>query len=104
MGADDHARSDHYEKLFGPLRQGDLDLGALAEDAPAPPGAGAEPQPVPLTWTEAWRIECEARYMMTLPLEARRAHYRGVGEKRGEAAMKELVAEVKRLWALVNSI
>ena len=33
-------------------------------------------------------------------MEARKAHYAGVLEKRGEAARNELIAEVNRQWAL----
>ena len=102
MSPTDRGRgSDHYEILFP--RQDRLDLGAPAEDASTPPVAGAEPPAVPYTWTEAWRHECEARYMITLPMEARKAYYRGVREKRGEAAMNELIAEVNRQWALRNA-
>jgi len=42
--------------------------------------------------------------MMRLPLETRRAHYAGVRKRRGEAAMKELIAEVNRQWELANPI
>ena len=94
---------EHYETLLGPLRQADLDLGAAAA-ADAAPAAAVDQPPVPHTWREAWRLECEARYLMRKPMEARKAHYAGVLEKRGEAARNELIAEVNRQWALANPL
>ena len=84
--------------------QGTLDIGAPARAAADEPPAPAAELEIPFTWSEAWRRECEARYMMTLSLEERRAYYAGVRKQRGEAAMKELIAEVNRQWALANPL
>ena len=84
-------------------RQAQLDIEPPAAPDDAAVGAPGPPE-IPLTWTEAWRRECEARHMITLPLEARRDHYSGVRKVRGEAAMMELIAEVNRQWALANPI
>jgi len=54
--------------------------------------------------TERHRRECEARHVMKLVHLARRAHYAGVRKQRGEAALKELIAEVNRQWVLANPI
>lgn len=51
------------------------------------------------TWSEAWRAECEARYVMRLPKQQRQEYYRAVAEKRGEKAAHRLVADVNRLWS-----
>jgi hypothetical protein len=89
--------------------QGTLDLGApaAADDAVAPANQERETsneEPVPFTWTEAWRRQCEARHVMHLLHQARRDYYAGVRKQRGEAAMKELIAEVNRQWVLANPI
>lgn len=51
------------------------------------------------TWSEAWRHECEARHITSLPtLDARRKYLWGIHNKRGEPAMVRLRATVERLW------
>ena len=54
--------------------------------------------------TERHRRECEARHAMKLAHLERRAYYAGVRKQRGEAALKELIAEVNRQWVLANPI
>lgn len=51
------------------------------------------------TNSEAWRAECEARWVMRLPKEERQAYYAMVKERRGEAAAQRLVADVRKLWS-----
>lgn len=91
---------EHYEKLFP--RQERLDLGAPATPDDAATPAVSAPE-IPFTCSEQHRRECEARYLMKLSLEARREYYAHVREKRGKPAMRELIAEVNRQWALANS-
>lgn len=50
------------------------------------------------TWSERYRLECEARWVLTLDKDARKAFYRGAKAKRGELAVKQLIVEVKRQW------
>ena len=69
----------------------------IEHEHPAPPAA------VDNT-TERHRRECEARHVMKLVHQARRDYYAGVRKQRGEAAMKELIAEVNRQWVLANPI
>lgn len=45
--------------------------------------------------TEDFRRQCEAREVMRWNKYRRREYYEGVKKNRGEAAMLELVAEVK---------
>ena len=41
------------------------------------------------TWTEQWRMECEARHVINMPtLEDRRSYLERIGIKRGQAARK----------------
>jgi hypothetical protein len=54
--------------------------------------------------TERHRRECEARHAMKLAYLDRRAYYAGVRKQRGEAAMKELIAEVNRQWEMANPL
>ena len=50
------------------------------------------------TWTERNRRECEAREVMLWSREKRTEYYADVKKRRGEAAAKDLVTEVKRQW------
>lgn len=50
------------------------------------------------TFTERFRQECEAREVLGWDKGRRRAYYAQVKAKRGEQAMQQLVADVKRLW------
>jgi hypothetical protein len=46
--------------------------------------------------SEEFRRQCEARYVIKMDKERRKAHYIGVEKKRGRAAMLELWEEAKR--------
>lgn len=51
------------------------------------------------SWSEAWRAECEARHVLSLPtIERRRNYLAGATHKRGEAAGKELADLVRKVW------
>jgi hypothetical protein len=100
---DVNAALDYWDRAFAPERQERLDLDAPAAADDAPTAAPAESE-IPSTGTEAWRRECEARHVMRLPLDMRRDHYTGVRKVRGEAAMRELIAEVNRQWVRANPI
>lgn len=62
------------------------------------------------TWCEAWRAECEARHILSIPDKVARREYlrgreengkvvkRGILQVRGEQACLELEALVKRVW------
>lgn len=50
------------------------------------------------TSSEAWRAECEARWVMALPKAEREAYYALVAQKRGIAVKDALRAYVSRLW------
>ena len=49
------------------------------------------------TWTEAWRAECEARLVASLPRAERRDYFERVAKRRGEPAARELAAVYRRL-------
>ncbi len=42
------------------------------------------------SWSEEWRLECEAKYLMAMPLEKRRAQLAIREEKRGREAVNRL--------------
>lgn len=52
--------------------------------------------------SQEWLFECEASYVLSLPLPARRSFLEGVGHdrKRGPAGRKELEDRVRALWSL----
>ena len=50
------------------------------------------------TSSEAWRRECEARDLLSKPLQERRRHLALVEEKRGLQALYYLQEEMLRLW------
>ena len=50
------------------------------------------------TYSEAWRRECEARDLLSKPLQERRKHLALVEEKRGLQALYYLQEEMLRLW------
>ena len=50
------------------------------------------------TYSEAWRRECEARDLLSKPLQERRRHLALVEEKRGLQALYYLQEEMLRLW------
>lgn len=63
------------------------------------------------TWSEAWRHECEVRFVCSLPSQQARHRYlegdptaqpraiRGVRQQRGDAAADRLTADARALWA-----
>jgi heme exporter protein D len=56
------------------------------------------PSPAP-TYTEAFRLACEARYLAALPrLEARRAYLKRVEERRGRPARLQLEEALLEQW------
>ena len=50
--------------------------------------------------SEEWRLECEARYLLSLSLEKRRQMLEGIGKKRKLEAVEKLKAEMVRLFNL----
>ena len=51
----------------------------------------------------AWRLECEAREVLSKPLEARKAYLEKVEERRGKAACDELKAVITVQWKRKNA-
>ena len=49
-------------------------------------------------YSEEWRMECEARYVLSRPLNDRKLYLADVQDKRGEKARLQLEAEILRLW------
>ena len=45
-----------------------------------------------------WRAECEAREVLSKPLEQRKAYLEKVEEKRGKAGCDELKAAISEIW------
>jgi len=94
--------ADHYETLFGDMRQPRLDFEppAAADGAPDD-GAAAEAQArpgseLPFTWTEEHRHACEARHVQGLDPHARETYLKHVGEKRGATAARRLREDAVR--------
>ncbi|OQA32199.1 MAG: hypothetical protein BWY57_02136 [Betaproteobacteria bacterium ADurb.Bin341] len=50
------------------------------------------------TWGEKYRKECEAREVMSWDRVKRSEYYADVKKRRGEAAVQELIEEVKKQW------
>ena len=60
---------------------------------------GAKPCDSPnCTWGERHRAACEARTVMHWPKEQRERYYREVLARRGQAAMKKLIEDVRMEW------
>ena len=55
------------------------------------------------TYSEEWRIKCEARELLTWPLAERRKQLYLVEQKRGWQARIELQDEMERLWKLAQT-
>jgi transcription elongation factor Elf1 len=53
---------------------------------------------------EAWRLECEARHVLTKPDVEKRAYLEAIGKKRGEAARQELREEMIALHRRKNAL
>jgi hypothetical protein len=64
------------------------------------------------TWSEAWRAQCEAIHILSIPDKVARREYlhgreeagrlvkKGILQIRGEQACRELEALVRRVWDL----
>lgn len=50
------------------------------------------------TSSEAWRLECEARHILTWPLQQRQAYLADLPKWRGEAATQALRAAILVEW------
>lgn len=60
---------------------------------------GREPCSKPnCTWSEAHRLEGEARAVAAMSAEARTEYHALVVKKRGEGAGQELIRAVRELW------
>ncbi len=52
------------------------------------------------SYSEAWRHECEARWILALPsLDARRAWLASLEKRRGKAHVEQLKQTMRNLWA-----
>lgn len=49
-------------------------------------------------YSEAFRVECEARHVLTMPLHQRRRHIEMVEQKRGKDAVENFKKLVRILW------
>lgn len=59
---------------------------------------------VTCTWSEAWRVRCEALTVCKIPtLTARREYLSGVWKKRGEHSYLELKRHISQLWQSAQS-
>lgn len=51
-------------------------------------------------YSEAWRSECEARHVLTMPtVLARREYLAAIRKRRGDAAGAQLETLVRAVWA-----
>jgi hypothetical protein len=55
------------------------------------------------SWSEEWRKECEARELLSWPLDKRRKQLDLVQQKRGWQARLDLQDEMERLWKLART-
>ena len=55
------------------------------------------------TYSEEWRNECEARDLLTWPLEKRRKQLALIYDKRGQAGYQKLTEEMTRQWTLART-
>ena len=52
------------------------------------------------SWSEDWRIECEARQVLAMPnILNRRAYLADITKRRGDVAGKQLADLVRLVWA-----
>lgn len=49
-------------------------------------------------YSEEWRMECEARYVLSIPKEKRKMYLADVESKRGKESRVQLEGEILRLW------
>ena len=51
------------------------------------------------SWSEAWRAECEARHVLSIPsVQARRDYLAGIQKRRGDVAYQRLADLVRSVW------
>lgn len=50
------------------------------------------------TYTRAWALECEARWVLAMPFNDRAPYLVEIAKKRGEAGREALSAEISRIW------
>lgn len=50
------------------------------------------------SYSEEWRMECEARYVLSIPKEQRKNYLADVESKRGKEPRFQLEQEILRLW------
>lgn len=48
--------------------------------------------------SEEWRMECEARYVLSIPKEQRKNYLADVEDKRGKEARLTLEVEIMKQW------
>lgn len=51
------------------------------------------------TWSEEWRMECEARMVAAMPRYERRAYFERIANRRGEDSARALAAVYRRLFS-----
>lgn len=49
-------------------------------------------------YSDEWRIECEARYVFSIPKEKRKLYLADVESKRGQESRLQLEKEILRIW------
>lgn len=49
-------------------------------------------------YSEEWRMECEARYVLSIPKEHRKNYLADVESKRGKESREQLEKEILRIW------
>lgn len=49
-------------------------------------------------YSEEWRMECEARYVLSIPKQERQNYLADVEGKRGKEARLTLEAEIMKQW------
>ncbi len=50
------------------------------------------------SYSEEWRMECEARYVLSIPKEKRKLYLADVESKRGTESREQLEKEILILW------
>jgi hypothetical protein len=50
------------------------------------------------TYSEEWRLECEAKYVLSIPKNERKAYLITIEDKRGKEAREKLEKEILRIW------
>ena len=50
------------------------------------------------SYSEEWRMECEARYVLNMIKQNRKLYLADVEDKRGKKSREQLEQEIMRLW------